>query len=233
MRRETGRIMEDKRLVKKIRPWQYRIIKPLFQKYEWAKKYTSKLLIKCEKGEMYSYTMRQLFSELYDIRVGFGSYGWWWSGFRPNCVIGAYCTIGKGIKRFSRDRNMKKFSTHSFFQREKYGFFPEDVTNHTLHMGNDVSVGSNVLITAGCENIGDGAMIETGSVVTHDIPAYAIAQGNPAVIVGYRFCEEDRKKLMESRWYELSPEELSKIKETGDDVDAFVSAVGKIRRSRS
>ncbi len=35
-------------------------------------------------------------------------------------------------------------------------------------------------------NIGDGAIIAAGSVVTKDVPAYAIVMGNPAKIKKYR-----------------------------------------------
>jgi acetyltransferase-like isoleucine patch superfamily enzyme len=52
-------------------------------------------------------------------------------------------------------------------------------------IGNDVWIGANCSILGGV-TIGDGAIIGAGSVVTKDIPAYAIAVGNPAKVKKYR-----------------------------------------------
>jgi acetyltransferase-like isoleucine patch superfamily enzyme len=46
-------------------------------------------------------------------------------------------------------------------------------------IGNDVWLGSNVVVTAGV-TIGDGAIIAAGAVVIKDIPPYTIAAGIPA-----------------------------------------------------
>ncbi|WP_275061311.1 acyltransferase [Diplocloster modestus] len=52
-----------------------------------------------------------------------------------------------------------------------------------------VVIHDNVWIGFGCiilkgVTIGEGAVIGAGSIVTHDIPPYTIAAGNPAVLVG-------------------------------------------------
>jgi acetyltransferase-like isoleucine patch superfamily enzyme len=49
----------------------------------------------------------------------------------------------------------------------------------------DVWVGANVTILPG-RRIGQGSIVGAGSVVTRDVPAYAIVGGNPAVVVGSR-----------------------------------------------
>jgi acetyltransferase-like isoleucine patch superfamily enzyme len=49
----------------------------------------------------------------------------------------------------------------------------------------DVWLGFGVVVLDGVR-IGQGAVIGAGSVVCHDIPAYAIAMGHPAKIVNYR-----------------------------------------------
>jgi len=52
-------------------------------------------------------------------------------------------------------------------------------------IGNDVWIGANVTILKGV-NISDGVVVGAGSVVTKDIPEYAIVVGNPAKVVKYR-----------------------------------------------
>jgi acetyltransferase-like isoleucine patch superfamily enzyme len=49
-------------------------------------------------------------------------------------------------------------------------------------IGRDVWIGSRAMLMAGV-NIGDGAIIAAGSVVTKDVPAYSIVAGNPAKVI--------------------------------------------------
>lgn len=57
--------------------------------------------------------------------------------------------------------------------------------NLPVTIGNDVWIGANCSILGGV-NIGNGAVIGAGSVVTKDIPEYAVVIGNPAKIIRYR-----------------------------------------------
>jgi len=57
----------------------------------------------------------------------------------------------------------------------------------------NVWIGGNVTILPGVR-INQGAMIESGSVVTHDIPPYAIASGNPCEVVRFITKEDLHKK---------------------------------------
>jgi len=54
-----------------------------------------------------------------------------------------------------------------------------------VQIGSDVWIGANCTILGGVQ-IGDGAVVGAGSIVNKDIPAYAIAVGNPARVIKYR-----------------------------------------------
>ena len=67
-------------------------------------------------------------------------------------------------------------------------------------VGNDVWVGSHTIICAGI-TIGDGAVVGTGSVVTSDVPPYAIVAGNPAKIIKYRFDTDTIRRFLDIAWW--------------------------------
>ena len=221
--------MGDRRLISRVGETKYRIMKWCCERRPVFFLIVKKYLDRKEKGELFSGTLRRLFRELFDIDAGFGSYGWFNNGFRPHTKIGAYCSIAKDVKRFSHDREMDMFSTHSIFQRSSYGFFKENICEKELVIGNDVWIGANVVITAGCGRIGDGAVIGAGAVVAGDIEPYAIAVGNPARVIRYRFSEEDRRKLMDSKWYELTPAQLAELEDHSENIDLFTQKVYEIR----
>jgi len=58
------------------------------------------------------------------------------------------------------------------------------------------SIGAGAIILPGV-TIGEYAIIAAGSVVTKDVPPYAIVAGNPAKIIGYVTDEKFRKKVKE------------------------------------
>lgn len=74
-------------------------------------------------------------------------------------------------------------------------------------IGNDVWIGSHVLIKGGVR-IGDGACIGAGAVVVKDIPPYAIVGGVPAKILKYRFDTDTIKLLENLQWWNLSKDVL-------------------------
>lgn len=52
-------------------------------------------------------------------------------------------------------------------------------------IGNDVWIGMRVIMMPGVK-VGDGAVIGAGSVVTKDVPDFAIVGGVPAKVIRYR-----------------------------------------------
>jgi serine acetyltransferase len=67
-------------------------------------------------------------------------------------------------------------------------------------------------------------VVAAGSVVTKDVPPYAIVAGNPAKVVKYRFSEDQIKNLLQISWWDW---EEQKIRENAmemwsNDIDKFI-----------
>lgn len=77
-------------------------------------------------------------------------------------------------------------------------------------------------------NIGDGAIVASGTVVTKDVPPYAIVGGVPAKIIKYRYSKEMIERLLEIQWWNLPDAEIARCIDlfhipnpTVDDVNKF------------
>jgi acetyltransferase-like isoleucine patch superfamily enzyme len=93
-----------------------------------------------------------------------------------------------------------------------------------ITIGNDVWIAANVIVLSGV-TIGDGAVVMQGSVVTEDVPPYAIFAGNPARLLRYRFSPEQIASLLAIRWWDWPPikMQLSLKDLCSGDIDAFIA----------
>lgn len=168
-------------------------------------------------GVAYSKFIREIYKEFHGLSIGYGTYGGCWNNsilWWKNIKIGNYCSFAQEIQIITSNHKIDWFSTHPCLDTPMYGKIldgSDNESNYGLVIGNDVWVGGMVMILPGCKKIGNGAIIGGGSVVTRDVPPYAIVVGNPAKILRYRFDEDIIKKLEDSQWWNLELDELKKI----------------------
>lgn len=74
-------------------------------------------------------------------------------------------------------------------------------TTRDTVIGNDVWIASRACVLGGTQ-VGNGAVLSTGSVVFGDVPPYAIMAGNPAQIVRYRFSKVTVERLQRLKWWD-------------------------------
>ncbi len=127
-------------------------------------------------------------------------------------IIGKFCAIAKGVQFIMNGANhcMCSASTYPFYIMgwEKTPPVLEDMPlKGDTVIGNDVWIGQNAVIMPGI-NIGDGAIIGANSVVAKDIPAYAVAAGNPCCVRKMRFPDEIINILLEVKWWDWSADKI-------------------------
>ena len=165
------------------------------------------------------------------VEVGAYSYGGCMSpGFNigGEVVVGRYCSIANNVHYFGANHPLEYISTSAYFYNKKFGLDVKDVPRSKLVIGNDVWIGYGTLITMNCKTIGNGAVIGAGSVVTHDVPPYAVVAGNPARIIKYRFTEEEREKIEKTAWWKFLPNQIMNVYHCFDNVDMFCEEIQKI-----
>ena len=181
-------------------------------------------------------TRKLLVGETPYLTIGDGSYvvGGHFETYSDNCchiLIGKYCSIAHDINfllSMNHDyRTVTNFpwNTKTFFDianvSPKISIPTRVVNRRQIIIGNDVWIGRGATIMSGVR-IGNGAVIGAESVVTKNVPPYAIVVGNPARIIKYRFDPETIRKLQAIRWWNWSPEKIVEEFSISDDPQDIV-----------
>jgi acetyltransferase-like isoleucine patch superfamily enzyme len=95
------------------------------------------------------------------------------------------------------------------------------------HIGNDVWIGRSAIVLSGV-TISDGAVVGAGSVVTKDVPSYAIVAGNPAKLIRYRFDDETISQLIKINWWSFSDPKLDSLAHTFNDIKLFIKTINNL-----
>lgn len=199
------------------------------------------LVCRLEGGEFYSNTAREILLAWYHIEVGLGSYG---AVFRPGAFggithVGRYTSIAPNVHTIERNHPVTWASTSSMFYDPGIGVVAKETLPdyEPLQIGHDVWIGWGAIILPTCRQIGDGAVIGAGSVVTRNVPDYAIVAGVPAQVLRYRFDEAMRRELKASQWWALTPIQLKGIAReflhelSSSNVSQFQAAVRAARET--
>ena len=138
--------------------------------------------------------------------------------FGDRLVIGKFCAIASGVKLIMGPANHRISSVTTYPFHVFGGAWAERTPPHMDQLprkgdtviGNDVWIGRESVILPGVK-IGDGAIVAACSVVSGDIPPYAVFGGNPARLVKMRFDQELIGLLLRFRWWDLDGEELAEL----------------------
>ncbi|WP_339868283.1 acyltransferase [uncultured Algoriphagus sp.] len=161
--------------------------------------------------------------------IGAGTKIWHFSHVMPNCKIGERCNIGQnvvvspGVVLGNNVKIQNNVSVYTGVTCDDDVFLgpsmvftnvinPRSAVNRKseyakTHVGKGASIGANATIVCG-HNIGSFAFIGAGSVITKNVPDFALVVGNPAKQIGWM--SEFGSKLL------FNAQGEAVCKETGD-----------------
>lgn len=144
-------------------------------------------------------------------------------------TIGKYCSIASRLVIVSGQHPIvehpEAVSQYPFYEQmhEEYWLCKND---GKVTIGNDVWVGQGVTILDSV-TVGNGAVLAAYSVVTKDVPDYALVAGNPATIKKYRFTPEQIDFLKRFAWWDKTNEEVKEMIPYMRDIYLFIDKYGK------
>ncbi len=160
---------------------------------------------------MTSLSLRRHFARHHGIEVGLYSYGCFDRWRMPGpMTIGRYCSFGDSVRRIDANHPLDSLTTHPISYEARFGVIAADrIVSERLTIEDDVWIGHNSVILPGCTFIGRGAIIGAGSIVTKNVPAYAVVAGNPAKQLRMRFDAETIAAIEASQWWLLGTDALA------------------------
>lgn len=140
--------------------------------------------------------------------------------------IGNYTSIANRVIIGGAKHPMERVSMSPAFYKgrdsikAKFALFDLDFPQR-IKIGHDVWIGQGAIILPGV-TIGNGSVIGAGTIVTKSIPSYAIAVGNPAKVIRFRFESNIISRLEKSEWWLMPDEELKKYAKDFNNPDKFL-----------
>lgn len=147
-------------------------------------------------------------------------------------IIGSFCSIGPQVICGMSSHPLDFVSTYPGFYTKHssgskwLGAFHKTDDFKKVEIGSDVWIGARVIIIGGTK-IGHGAVVAAGSVVTKDVPPYAIVAGVPARIIRYRFDSELIDLLLKTQWWNYPIKALESVSYVADSPRQFINQLSE------
>ena len=181
-------------------------------------------ILALEGGPPLSLTIRTLLKRHHRLDVGLYSVAPCMTApsvFHSGTIVGRHSTVAETVRTFTRDHPMNTKSSHAVFFNPGLGLATgSGLKPGRLEIGHGVWIGHNAIILAATKSVGNGAVIAPGAVVYRDVPPYAIVEGNPGQVVGFRYPKNVIDEILASRWWEKSAAELAHPSKEGQMPDA-------------
>lgn len=128
-----------------------------------------------------------------------------YQGSERKVTVGAFCSISPGVTIITGGVHPANWvSLYPFRINWKMEGALADgmpASRGDVKIGCDVWLGTEAMILSGV-TIGHGSIVAARSVVTRDVPPYAIVAGCPAKIIRYRFPPDIVDRLLRIAWWD-------------------------------
>lgn len=145
-------------------------------------------------------------------------------------TIGKFVNIASDVRLNPGNHPTEWVSQHHFqYRRQRYGFDTNDDDSffawrraQRVTIGHDVWLGHKAIVLPGTE-VGNGAVVAAGAVVTKDVAPYSIVAGVPARLIRTRFPESIWNKLEQTAWWDWQHEVIKERLPDFRDIRRFLS----------
>jgi virginiamycin A acetyltransferase len=152
-----------------------------------------------------------------EYSLSMGAFSYAVSGYYFAAAIGRYTSIGEDVQVGRGSHPVAWASTSPvFYQRHQdvlslpviskaanFKVVAPYIPPKSTSIGSDVYIGHGAFIMQGV-NIGHGVVVGAQSVVTRDVPDYAVVAGSPAQIRKFRFPDNVIERMLRSAWWEYA-----------------------------
>ena len=143
--------------------------------------------------------------------------------------IGKFANIASEVRINPGNHPMDWVSQqHFLYRRRMYRLHREDHAaffnwrrRQRVQIGHDTWLGHRAIIMPGVR-VGNGAVVGSAAVVTHDVPPYAIVAGAPARVLRCRFPEAIWKAIEATQWYHWDHATLQERLQDFYDLRSFI-----------
>ncbi|QIB74258.1 acetyltransferase [Halogeometricum borinquense] len=143
--------------------------------------------------------------------------------------IGAFGNVASHARLGPTNHPIDRPTAHHFtYRAELYDMGEDDDAvfewraDSPVVVGHDVWIGHAATVLPGVE-IGTGAVVAAGAVVTHDVDPYTIVAGVPAEPIRRRFNKETARRLQETAWWEWDHETFTARLDAFRDLETFLA----------
>ena len=186
--------------------WWASTVLARFYKHPALRVWIQQAITRSEGGEAFSITLRNLYAHWHDVHVGSYSQGCFnGKRFGRRTRIERYTTFAGPVWVLPMRHRLNTLSTCDLIRSLNP---TEPDPSHWLLIGNDVWIGPNVIILPEAGKIGDGAVIEAGTVVSQDVPPFAIVCRESPGKVQFRFPPEVIREIQKSPWWDKELRDL-------------------------
>lgn len=144
-------------------------------------------------------------------------------------TVGKFGSVASDVRLGPTEHPIERPTAHHFtYRSDQYDLGDDDQSifewraDQPVEIGHDVWIGHRAIVLPGIE-IGNGAVVGAGAVVTSDVAPYTVVAGVPAESIGQRFPTDVAARIDATEWWHWDHDTLADRLAAFRDLDRFLS----------